>query len=105
MAEIAVGFLLQSLERVFADEGSLSTRVQHEVNALRLVLESLKSFLRDADSRQSEDAPNQAVETSVEQVRRSAFDSEDIIDEFILHFGGLNGTGLSAEGLSVERAS
>ncbi|XP_031479834.1 disease resistance protein RPM1-like [Nymphaea colorata] len=104
MAEIAVGFLLQRLERVLADETRLSTRVQHEVNALKIEVENMRSFLRDADSRQSDDAPNQAVETSVEQVRRAAFDSEDIIDEFILHFGERNGAGFMGSLRRVYRS-
>ncbi|XP_031479835.1 disease resistance protein RPM1-like [Nymphaea colorata] len=104
MAEIAVGFLLQRLERVLADEANLSTRVHHEVNALKIELEKMRSFLTDADSRQSEDAPEQAVETWVEQVRRAAFDSEDIIDEFILHFGEPNGTGFMGSLRRVYRS-
>ncbi|KAF8394074.1 hypothetical protein HHK36_020278 [Tetracentron sinense] len=75
VVEPVVGKLLSLLEM----EASLLGGVPHEFGKIKRELESMRSFLRDADRRRHN---NNGVNEWVAQVRDVAYDVEDIIDEF-----------------------
>ncbi|KAF6167168.1 hypothetical protein GIB67_029806 [Kingdonia uniflora] len=55
-------------------------RVSREVNEIKDELESMKSFLQDADARSERD---EGVKTWVRQVRDVVYDTENVLDEFL----------------------
>ncbi|XP_010253838.1 PREDICTED: disease resistance protein RPM1-like [Nelumbo nucifera] len=79
MAEIAVEFLLSKVASIIHKEASLISGAQDEFHEIKLELEKLRSLARDADQRSESD---EGVRTWVTQVRESAYELEDIIDEF-----------------------
>ncbi|CAN6443348.1 unnamed protein product [Victoria cruziana] len=81
MADSAVGFLVNKLNSLLAQEVSLLRGVQEEVEEIKEELESMRSFLRDAEMRKERE---EGVKTWVSQVRSATYQVEDIIDDFIL---------------------
>ncbi|KAJ4972277.1 hypothetical protein NE237_005376 [Protea cynaroides] len=81
MAEGAVGFLLQKVDTLLLKERKLLSGIRSEVEDIKDELESIRAFLKDADSREEDDL---GVKTWVKQVREVAYDTEDAIDEFVL---------------------
>ncbi|XP_031491572.1 putative disease resistance RPP13-like protein 3 [Nymphaea colorata] len=84
MAEIAVKFLLERLGTYLVKEAELLGGIREEIDELRLELESIQAFLKDADRKRH---GNEGIKIWVNQVRRVAYDIEDAIDEFLLRFG------------------
>ena len=82
MADGAVNFLLEKLTRILVQKASLLGEGQGEIDEIRLELESIRSFLRDAERRKER---SESVETWVRQVREVAYEIEDIVDEFLYH--------------------
>ncbi|KAF9619512.1 hypothetical protein IFM89_007260 [Coptis chinensis] len=85
MADGAIEVLLRKLLSFLEEETSSLGGLRSEFNEMKRELESMKSFLNEADVR---GAINQGVRTWVEQVRDVSYDVEDIIDEFMYHLGG-----------------
>ncbi|XP_058111984.1 disease resistance protein RPM1-like [Magnolia sinica] len=81
MAESAVSFLVEYLGALLVEEAQLLKGVHGEVCDIRDELDRIKSFLRDADTRQDTD---QSLKTWVKQVREIASDVEDVLDKFML---------------------
>ncbi|CAL9021619.1 unnamed protein product [Prunus brigantina] len=79
MAENVVSFLLQRLGDLLTEEANFLTQVSYQVRLLQQELQIMRSFLRDADSRQEKEA---AVREFVAQIRDAAYDAEDVIDKF-----------------------
>ncbi|KAH7858879.1 hypothetical protein Vadar_028974 [Vaccinium darrowii] len=83
MASIAVKVVVEKLATLLAEEAQFLGGVRRGVSELRDDLESMRSFLQDAESRIETE---KGVETWVKQVRDAAHDTEDIIDEFSSRF-------------------
>ncbi|KAK3001347.1 hypothetical protein RJ639_020726 [Escallonia herrerae] len=81
MAEIAVSFLLNELAVFLHDEKSLLGGVREEAEYIRAKLEQMRAFLSVADAREERDP---LLQVWIKQVRDIAYDTEDILDEFIL---------------------
>ncbi|XP_071723399.1 disease resistance protein RPM1-like [Rutidosis leptorrhynchoides] len=81
MAMIAVQIVLERLAALVAEEIKLLGGVRDAVDELRNALESMKSFLHDAELRAETD---QGVETWVKQVRDLAYETEDVLEDFFL---------------------
>ncbi|XP_058183893.1 disease resistance protein RPM1-like [Rhododendron vialii] len=79
MAMIAVEVVVEKLATLLAEEAQFLGGVRRGVSELRDDLESMRSFLQDAESRTETE---KGVETWVKQVRDAAHDTEDILDEF-----------------------
>ncbi|KAE9450564.1 hypothetical protein C3L33_17534, partial [Rhododendron williamsianum] len=79
MATIAVQVVVEKLATLLAEEAQFLGGVRRGVSELRDDLESMRSFLQDAESRTETE---KGVETWVKQVRDVAYDTEDILDEF-----------------------
>ncbi|KAK2968231.1 hypothetical protein RJ640_027061 [Escallonia rubra] len=81
MAEIAVSFLLNELAVFLHDEKSLLGGVREEAEYIRAKLEQMRAFLSFADAKEERDP---LLQVWIKQVRDVAYDTEDILDEFIL---------------------
>ncbi|KAL6269939.1 hypothetical protein ACE6H2_026850 [Prunus campanulata] len=79
MAENVVSFLLQRLGDLLTEEANSLIQVPNQVRLLQQELQIMRSFLRDADSRQEKEA---SVREFVAQIRDAAYDAEDVIDKF-----------------------
>ncbi|XXG48933.1 hypothetical protein AAC387_Pa02g3253 [Persea americana] len=82
MAETAVGFLLQTLGSLVQHEASLLRGFHTNINEIQRELQSMHSFLKDADRRERSD-DDDGVRTWVEQVREATYKVEDIIDMYM----------------------
>ncbi|RWR73999.1 disease resistance protein RPM1-like protein [Cinnamomum micranthum f. kanehirae] len=82
MAESAVKLLLQTLDSLVRQEASLLRGFRTNINEIQLELQSMRSFLKDADRRKRSD-DDDGVRTSVEQVREATYKVEDIIDLYM----------------------
>ncbi|XP_058089095.1 disease resistance protein RPM1-like isoform X1 [Magnolia sinica] len=80
MAESVSGFLFEKLSSLLTQEVSLLRGVRTEVEEIKLELENMRAFLRDADTRKDS---NEGLRTWVGQVRDATYEVEDIIDEFV----------------------
>ena len=59
---------------------------QSKVTSIKGQLDIIQSFLKDADIRAENEDESNVVKTWVKQVREGAYQIEDVIDEYILHF-------------------
>ncbi|XP_075664859.1 disease resistance protein RPM1-like [Castanea sativa] len=85
MAESAVSLLIQNLIPLLAQEVRLLEGIHDKVVDIKDELESIQSFLKDADARAEMGDTSNVVKTWVKQVREKAYHIEDVIDEYILH--------------------
>ncbi|KAF8390372.1 hypothetical protein HHK36_024898 [Tetracentron sinense] len=90
MAMITVKFLLDKLGSLLSEEVQLLGGVRKGVEEIQDELESMKSFLQDADTRSESD---QGVKTWVKQVRDVAYDTEDVFAEFLVRLAQPQGHG------------
>ncbi|KAF8390905.1 hypothetical protein HHK36_023204 [Tetracentron sinense] len=81
MAEAALSFALEKVNSLLVGEGRLLGGIRREVEEIKDELESMRAFLRDADAREESDA---GVKIWVKQVRDVSYDTEDILDKFML---------------------
>ncbi|KAE8705699.1 Detected protein of unknown function [Hibiscus syriacus] len=82
MSSSSVGFVLGRLITLLQNEASSLLRVPDEIREMKLLLESMSSFLVDADR---VGAGSQIQKVSVKNVRELAYEVEDVIDEFTYH--------------------
>ncbi|KAL3497696.1 hypothetical protein ACH5RR_040428 [Cinchona calisaya] len=80
MADGSVNYLLDKLTTILVQNVSLLGNAQNEIEKIKVELESMKSFLKDAEKRKGR---NESVETWVRQVREVAIEVENTVDEFI----------------------
>ena len=82
MAESAVKLVIQHLIRLLSQEASLLEGIQKKVANVKDELESIHSFLKDANAKAKMGDMNNVAIT---WVREKAYHIEDVIDEYILH--------------------
>ncbi|PON93245.1 NB-ARC domain, LRR domain containing protein [Trema orientale] len=83
MAESVVSFLLEKLSYLLAEEVNLLSGFRTEVVYVRDELDRMRAFLRAADAVEDED---EEIKVWVKQVREVAYDTEDILDDFLFRF-------------------
>ncbi|PRQ59898.1 putative P-loop containing nucleoside triphosphate hydrolase, leucine-rich repeat domain, L [Rosa chinensis] len=89
MAESVVCFVIDKLiSFLVTTEAKISRDVHKEISCIRDELESIRSFLRDADAKAAREGEviniNESSATWVKQVREAAYHIEDVIDEYLL---------------------
>ncbi|XP_023894334.1 disease resistance protein RPM1-like [Quercus suber] len=85
MAETAVSSLIDRLLHLLTQEAKLLRGINGEVADIKEELESIQSFLKDADARAAaEEDPSEGVKTWVKQVREVAFKIDVAIDQYLL---------------------
>ena len=86
MAESAVSLVIQNLGLLLITEAKLLKGIHEEVTSIKLEMEMIQSFLKDADIRAEKDDMSNVAKTWVKQVREEAYHTNDVTDEYILHF-------------------
>ncbi|XP_047328593.1 disease resistance protein RPM1-like [Impatiens glandulifera] len=81
MAMIAVEVALEKLITFLSNEAQSLSNVRQRVNGLKNDLERMRSFLQDAESRGEK---NQGLKTWIKQVRDVSYETEDVLEEFLL---------------------
>ncbi|CAN6569291.1 unnamed protein product [Malus baccata var. baccata] len=88
MAELIVCFVVDKfIQLLITTEANLSRNARTEVGFIKDELESIRSFLKEADAMAAAadgETANDGVKTWVNQVREAAFYVEDVIDEYLL---------------------
>ncbi|KAI3468553.1 hypothetical protein Pfo_025216 [Paulownia fortunei] len=82
MAETAVGILKFTIDLILLSPSFDFGGVRHQVSKIKLELESMNSFLRDAERYKD---GNEGLCCWVTQVRDAALKAEDVLDEFLYH--------------------
>ncbi|KAL3825324.1 hypothetical protein ACJIZ3_021353 [Penstemon smallii] len=90
MAESAVSFLCNQLSIWLQQEGELLGGLKQEVQHIRDEMMQMKAFLRVADSKEEN---NPQLKEWVRQVREIAYDTEDVLDEYMFRFALRGATG------------
>ncbi|XP_030928648.1 disease resistance protein RPM1-like [Quercus lobata] len=86
MAETAVSIVIEHVLPLLVQEVRLQKGFQSKVTSIKGQLEIIQSFLKDADIRAEKEDVSNVVKAWVKQVREEAYQIEDVIDEYILHF-------------------
>ncbi|XVF07260.1 hypothetical protein REPUB_Repub06bG0123200 [Reevesia pubescens] len=85
MAEIAVSIVLDRLISILGAEVKLLGGLEKEVEDIRIELEYIACFLREADSRADNEDSNSGLKLWVKHVREVAYHMEDVMDEYMLY--------------------
>ncbi|CAL9039487.1 disease resistance protein RPM1 [Musa acuminata AAA Group] len=83
MATAALQFALQKLDSLLIREQQLLGGVNTGIKDIRDELESLKMFLRETDVSEDRDG----IKGWMQQLREIAYDIEDLLEEYMIHFG------------------
>ncbi|CAH2047441.1 unnamed protein product [Thlaspi arvense] len=82
MAETLLSFGVQQLWNLLVRETNRFNGVDEQITELKSDINLLRSFLKDAETKQHASA---LVRNCVEEIKEIVFDTEDIIETFILH--------------------
>ncbi|KAL0000435.1 hypothetical protein SO802_014216 [Lithocarpus litseifolius] len=86
MAAKAISALIEKLISLLGEEATLLRDIHEEVADIKDELESIQSFVKDADTKAAEeDELSEGVKTWVKQVREVAFRIDVFMDEYLLH--------------------
>ncbi|KAJ7949773.1 Disease resistance protein [Quillaja saponaria] len=85
MASAGVDLLIGKVVSLLENEASLLADVRDELGELQSELESMRSFLLDAERRSQRTEQTESQRTCVSQVRDTALEIEEIISEFNYH--------------------
>ncbi|KAL8051288.1 hypothetical protein ABFX02_06G137800 [Erythranthe guttata] len=80
MAEAVVSITLETIRNLLVEEARFYSAVKSEVEAIHPVLQLMRSFLRDADSKKEAD---ERLSNWVSEVREAAYDIEDNVVVFV----------------------
>ncbi|XWS74635.1 hypothetical protein CRYUN_Cryun01aG0015200 [Craigia yunnanensis] len=86
MAEVAVSMVIHKLITLLNEDVELLGGVHKEFEDIKVELEFITCFLKEADARAvREDENSNGVKTWVKLVRETAYRIEDALDDYILH--------------------
>ncbi|CDP19587.1 unnamed protein product [Coffea canephora] len=91
MAETVLSFVLGQLSTFLLEEGRLLGGLRQEVQFIRDELGHMRAFLREAEAKEEDAQPR--LQEWIKQVREAAYDTEDILDEFVARFARHRATG------------
>ncbi|XP_027084517.1 disease resistance protein RPM1-like [Coffea arabica] len=91
MAETVLSFVLAQLSTFLLEEGRLLGGLRREVQFIMDELEQMRAFLREAEAKEEHAQPR--LQAWIKQVREAAYDTEDILDEFVARFARHRATG------------
>ncbi|XP_059669276.1 disease resistance protein RPM1-like [Cornus florida] len=84
MAEIVLNLVIDNLVPLLKEEVNLLKGVHKEFESIKVELELMKPYLKDADERLERGESNDGVKALVKQVRKVSYRIEDVVDEYIL---------------------
>uniref|UniRef100_A0A803LU82 Disease resistance protein RPM1-like n=1 Tax=Chenopodium quinoa TaxID=63459 RepID=A0A803LU82_CHEQI len=85
MTQAVVSLVIQNLVPLLVDEATFLSGIHREVAQIKGELESIHSYVRDADAKAEKDAINYGAKTWVNQLREVAYQIEDVIDNYVLY--------------------
>nr|XP_027081860.1 disease resistance protein RPM1-like [Coffea arabica] len=91
MAETVLSFALDQLSTFLREEGRLLGGLRQEVQFIMDELEQMRAFLREAEAKEEDAQPT--LQQWIKQVRDAAYDTEDILDDFVARFARHRATG------------
>ncbi|CDP21977.1 unnamed protein product, partial [Coffea canephora] len=91
MAETVLSFVLRQLSTFLHEEGRLLGGLRQEVQFITDELGHMRAFLREAEAKEEDAQPR--LQEWIKQVREAAYDTEDILDEFVARFARHPATG------------
>ncbi|CDP21812.1 unnamed protein product, partial [Coffea canephora] len=91
MAETVLSFVLRQLSTFLHEEGRLLGGLRQEVQFIKDELGHMRAFLREAEAKEEDAQPR--LQEWIKQVREAAYDTEDILDEFVVRFARHPATG------------
>ncbi|XP_027180441.1 disease resistance protein RPM1-like [Coffea eugenioides] len=91
MAETVLSFVLDQLSTFLREEGRVLGGLRQEVQFIRDELGHMRAFLREAEANEEDAQPR--LQEWIKQVREAAYDTEDILDEFVARFARHRTTG------------
>nr|XP_027081708.1 disease resistance protein RPM1-like [Coffea arabica] len=91
MAETVLSFVLRQLSTFLHEEGRLLGGLRQEVQFIKDELGHMRAFLREAEAKEEDAQPR--LQEWIKQVREAAYDTEDILDEFVARFARHPATG------------
>ncbi|RZC92764.1 hypothetical protein C5167_029495 [Papaver somniferum] len=90
MVDAVVSFAVEKLGDALINETFFLLDVRNQVKELRDELRRMQCFLKDADAKQQGD---ERVRNWVADIRNVAYDSEDVVDTFMLKIGATHKSG------------
>ncbi|XP_027082226.2 disease resistance protein RPM1-like [Coffea arabica] len=91
MAETVLSFVLDQLSIFLLEEGRLLGGLRQEVQLISDELGHMRSFLGVAETKEEDADPR--MQEWIKQVREAAYDTEDVLDEFVARFAHHHATG------------
>ncbi|KAL2901557.1 Disease resistance protein RPM1 [Bienertia sinuspersici] len=85
MTEAVVSLVIQNLVPLLVDQASFVSGIHREIAQIKGELESIHSFIKDADARAEKETFNYGAKTWVNQLREVAYEIEDVIDNYVLY--------------------
>ncbi|KAL3497668.1 hypothetical protein ACH5RR_040400 [Cinchona calisaya] len=83
MAETVLSFVLDNLSTFLREEGRLLGGLRQEVQHIKDELGQMIAFLKVAEAKEDDDP---RLKEWIRQVREAAYDTEDVLDDFVFHF-------------------
>ncbi|XP_022899191.1 disease resistance protein RPM1-like [Olea europaea var. sylvestris] len=93
MADVVISFAVQNIIPLLQEKLKEAGEVETEVENISNELDRMKAFLKDADSVMGD--RDERKENWVKQVRNVAYDTEDVLDRFVLEMKKNQGSGRS----------
>ncbi|KAL6339365.1 hypothetical protein AAG906_028098 [Vitis piasezkii] len=90
MAEIAVTTVIDKLVSLVDEEARLLGGVHTQVEDIKTELLYIEAFLKDADAKADKGDISHGLKTWIQDLRKTAYSMEDLIDEYLLHFANPN---------------
>ncbi|CBI37305.3 unnamed protein product, partial [Vitis vinifera] len=90
MAEIAVTTVIDKLVSLVDEEARLLGGVHTQVEDIKTELLYIQAFLKDADAKADKGDISHGLKTWIQDLRKTAYSMEDLIDEYLLHFANPN---------------
>ncbi|XP_027180845.1 disease resistance protein RPM1-like [Coffea eugenioides] len=91
MVATVLSFVLHQLSTFLREEGRLLGGLQQEVQFIMDELGHMRAFLREAEAKEEGAQPR--LQEWMKQVREAAYDTEDILDEYVARFARNRETG------------
>ncbi|KAL3497665.1 hypothetical protein ACH5RR_040397 [Cinchona calisaya] len=83
MAETVLSFVLDQLSIFLREEGRLLGGLRQQVQLISDELGHMRAFLKVAEAKEDDDP---RLQEWIKQVREAAYDTEDVLDEFVFRF-------------------
>ncbi|KAL3497673.1 hypothetical protein ACH5RR_040405 [Cinchona calisaya] len=83
MTETVLSFVLDQLSIFVREEGRLSGGLRQQVQLIIDELGQIRAFLKVAETKEEDDP---RLQEWIKKVREAAYDTEDVLDDFLFHF-------------------